>query len=132
MPSWTVLLADDEPHITHVVSRKLEKAGFETIIARDGEEALRVALEVVPDVIVTDLQMPRMNGFEFAAELRENDSTAEIPIIMLTARGYFLNQEELERTNIREVLSKPFTARGLLERINVLVGSTDLEGRNAA
>ncbi len=132
MPGQTVLLADDEPHITHIVSRKLEGAGFTTITARDGEEALRVALEVLPDIVVTDLQMPHMNGFEFATELRRNQSTTDIPVLMLTARGYFLSQEELEQTNIREVLSKPFTARGLLEKVIQLAGSAGAEARNAA
>ncbi|MEQ8770656.1 MAG: response regulator [Phycisphaerales bacterium] len=132
MPGLTVLLVDDEPHITHIVSRKLEGAGINTIIARDGEEGLRVAIDVVPDMVVTDLQMPRMTGFELASELRQNPATADIPVILLTARGYFLSQKELEQTNIREVMSKPFTARGLLDRVIDMTRDSDQDRRNAA
>ncbi len=132
MQGSKVLLVDDEPHITHVVSRKLESAGFEAVIARDGEEGLRVARDIVPDAIVTDLQMPRMNGFELAQRLKADPVTSEIPVIMLTARGYFLEQEALEQTNIREVISKPFTARGLLERVVQLIADPDPRGANAA
>lgn len=132
MPGLRILLADDEPHITHLVSRKLAGAGFEAVVTQDGEEALRVALEHPPDLVVTDLQMPRMSGFELAAELRRHATTAEIPVILLTARGYFLSQDELGQTNIREVLSKPFTARGLLERIIELTGAGAGEARSAA
>ncbi|GJM18651.1 MAG: hypothetical protein DHS20C14_08640 [Phycisphaeraceae bacterium] len=132
MSVQTVLLVDDEPLITHVVSRKLESAGYATVIARDGEEALRVALDAPPNLVVTDLQMPRMSGIEFATRLRHDERTSEIPVILLTARGYFLNPTEIELTNIREVMSKPFTARGLLAKVTELMGDDDAQLRGAA
>lgn len=132
MGSGLILLADDEPHITHVVERKLRSAGFAVEVARDGEEALRLAVDLGPKLVVTDLQMPHMSGIELAEALNADDRTATIPVILLTARGYFLSQQEIERTNIRRVVGKPFTARGLLETIVELLGGAADPARSAA
>lgn len=112
-----VLLADDEPHITLVVSRKLRSAGLEVLTADDGEEALELALERVPALVVTDLQMPYMTGIDLARALKDNPETGGTPVIMLTARGYVLDPAQLESTNIRFVMSKPFSAREILEKV---------------
>ncbi|MEZ6242899.1 MAG: response regulator [Phycisphaerales bacterium] len=112
-----VLLADDEPHITLVVSRKLRSAGLDVVTAEDGEEALDLALERPPTLVITDLQMPYMTGIDLARALKSEASTSEIPVIMLTARGYVLNPAQLASTNIRFVMSKPFSAREILEKV---------------
>lgn len=132
MGSGLILLADDEPHITHVVERKLRSAGFEVEVARDGEEALRLAVDLGPKLVVTDLQMPHMSGIELAEALSADERTAKTPVILLTARGYFLSQQEIERTNIKRVVGKPFTARGLLETVVELLGGAAETARSAA
>ncbi len=128
MSDKTILVVDDEAHITHVVSLKLRNAGFNVITARDGEEGFELATQHKPDLIITDLQMPYVNGVEMCARLRSSSVTAEIPAIMLTARGYSLDPEDLERTNIREMLSKPFSPREVLERVESLVAGRTGEG----
>lgn len=122
MTPQTILLADDEAHITFVVARTLEKAGFSVVIARDGEEAFELAREHRPDLLITDLQMPHMSGLQLCQRLKANPETAGTPAIMLTARGYVLDTGEVARTNIRMVLSKPFSAREILQRARDVLG----------
>ena len=119
-----ILVADDETHILHVVSLKLKNAGFDVVTAEDGEEALEVAIEQLPDLVITDYQMPYMTGLELCQRLRADDRTTAIPALMLTARGFSLSSEDMERANIAGVLSKPFSPREVLGRVHELLGST--------
>lgn len=114
MAESKILVCDDEPHILHVVSTKLTNGGFEVLTAADGEEALEVAGQHQPDLIITDYQMPLLSGLELCVKLRADQRTKQIPIIMLTARGFSMSKEELANTNIRKVLPKPFSPRELL------------------
>ncbi|MEX2217354.1 MAG: response regulator [Phycisphaerales bacterium] len=122
MEKSMVLLADDEAHITCVVAEKLRDAGFNVAIARDGEEALELARRLLPALVITDLQMPRMSGLELAIRLAGEAGTAGTPVIMLTARGYILDQSMAGRTNIRAVIGKPFSAREVVRRATELIG----------
>ncbi len=117
-----ILLADDEAHITCVVAQKLRSAGFAVATARDGAEAYEIALKSPPALVVTDLQMPRLSGLELAVRLRQNASTSLTPVMMLTARGYIVDQATLSVTNIRHLMAKPFSARDLLKRTIELIG----------
>lgn len=121
--SPVILVVDDESHILHVVSLKLRNAGFTVVTAQDGEEGYEVALHERPDVIITDFQMPFMTGLELCAKLKEHDLTRDTPALMLTARGFSLTDEDIGRTNIVGVLTKPFSPREVLERVNGLIGS---------
>lgn len=113
----TILLADDEAHITCVVSHKLRSAGFEVVTARDGEEAYELACRFMPSLVITDLQMPRMSGLELALKLRQTEATAATPVIMLTARGYILDEHDLAQTNIKCMMNKPFSAREVVRQV---------------
>ena len=121
MSSHLILLADDEPHITHIVSLKLKRAGYEVIVVEDGEMALKAAIEHRPDAIVTDLQMPYLSGIELAEQLSKNEDCKGIPIILLTARGYAIQEELDQLPSIKKLLSKPFSAKALLKDINELL-----------
>ncbi|MFQ5411960.1 MAG: response regulator [Phycisphaerae bacterium] len=111
MAGQRILVCDDEPHILHVVATKLRNGGFDVLSAADGEEAFQIALKEKPDLLITDYQMPFLSGLELCAKLRLDPSTQAIPVIMLTARGFSLEQEDLLNTNIRKVLPKPFSPR---------------------
>ena len=113
----TVLIADDEPHIRCLVGSKLRKAGYNVIEASNGKDALALANEHKPALIVTDFQMPIMSGFEMSQLLSEHEDTSEIPIILLTARGHKLQLSELAQTGIRMVMDKPFSPRQLLDNV---------------
>lgn len=110
-----VLVADDESHILSVVSLKLRNAGFEVVCARDGTEALRLALETSPSLLITDFHMPGLSGLEVCQKLREQGR--QVPAIMLSARGYHLTEDELENSGISEMVSKPFSPRQLLATV---------------
>ncbi len=124
-----VLLCDDEAHILRAAEFKFKKGGYDVRCASDGEEAWESITQDLPDVVVTDLQMPRLDGLGLARRIKENPRTQHLPIIMLTARGFELSQEELNNQyGIRVLLSKPFSPRELsriVEQI-ILAGSKPL------
>jgi DNA-binding response OmpR family regulator len=117
----TVLIVDDERHITHIVGRKLERSGLRVYSANFGREALDIAIEHVPDIVVTDFQMPGMTGLELAIALHNHPRTAHTPVIMVTARGHRLPSSELVDTNIREIMMKPFSPNELLVRVEEIL-----------
>jgi CheY-like chemotaxis protein len=123
----TILVCDDESHILNVVSLKLRNAGFRVLTAEDGQEALELAQLEVPDLIITDYHMPRLSGLELCRRLKMGPSTARIPAIMLTARGYHLEPRDTEESGIRRMLSKPFSPRQLLVTVNEVIASTESE-----
>ncbi len=127
MGQVTILVADDEAHITHVVALKLRNAGFEVLTACDGEEAFELATSRKPNLIITDLQMPYLNGLELCMRLRKTQATSTIPAIMLTARGHALAEADLERTNIRAVLSKPFSPRAILGEVQRMLAGDEAD-----
>lgn len=117
--SKRILLCDDEIHILRAAEFKLKRAGFEVDTAGDGEEAWQKILEHKPDILVTDCQMPRLDGLGLIRRLREHPETREIPALMLTAKGFELSAEELaEQLNVLRVLAKPFSPRELLEIVS--------------
>jgi DNA-binding response OmpR family regulator len=125
-----VVLVDDEPHITRMVERRLSQLGYEVHTAGDGQQGLSLIHEVMPDLVVTDLQMPYMSGIELSTRLWSSEKTKGIPVIMLTARGFVVEQQIAELTNIRTLLSKPFSTRSLVDQIGAILGESAAE--NAA
>jgi DNA-binding response OmpR family regulator len=123
----TILAVDDEAHILHVVSLKLQNAGFTTLTANDAEEALEAAAASPLDLLITDYQMPGLSGLDLARTLHAQPGRKNLPVIMLTAHGLALEQVELARAGITACLSKPFSPRDLLVKVNEL-----LQGRDAA
>lgn len=120
-----IVAADDEAHILHVVSMKLRNAGYEVLTAVDGEEALELCLQEAPDLLITDLQMPVMTGLELCRQLRANQSTRDLPAILLTARGFDLEPEEMADAGIAAVLAKPFSPREVLQKVAELLHATN-------
>ena len=117
-----ILVADDESHIVLVVSLKLRNAGFEVLTASDGEEAAELCLSERPDLLITDYQMPLLTGLELCHKLRLDERTKSIPAIMLTARGFDIEPQEMIDAGIAAFLAKPFSPRELLARVNDLLG----------
>ena len=117
MADRKVLVVDDEIHIVHVVAIKLRNNGYEVIPAENGAEAFELARKEKPDIIVTDFQMPVMTGLQLVKKLRQCEQTKDIPVIMLTARGFAVENESTEGLEISEFLSKPFSPKELLRSI---------------
>lgn len=112
---------DDEQHIIELIQFNLEGNGFDVITSENGEEAIGLAEEEMPDVIILDLMLPGMDGLEVCKHMRSNEKINRIPIIMLTAKG-----EEMDRVLGLEIgaddyLTKPFSVRELLARIKAVL-----------
>ncbi len=112
-----ILVVDDEAHILHVLSLKLRNAGYEVVTAVDGEDGYELATQHLPDLVITDFQMPYMTGLELCRALANNPPTVQIPVLILTARGYALDDDDLSIGNIKGVLSKPFSPRAVLQLV---------------
>ena len=119
----TVVVCDDEAHVRHIVSAKLREHGYAVVEARDGVQGFEKAVAERCVLVITDLQMPGGSGLDLAIALKAHESTSKTPILMLTARGYILDRQQLDSTNVVEVIPKPFGVRQLMERVQrVLAG----------
>ena len=113
-----ILICDDEPHILHAVSFKLCAGGFHVVQASNGREAIERVESHTPDFVITDYQMPEIDGFEFCKYLRSRPETSDVPIVMLTAKALELREQEVkDQWKIEAVLMKPFSPRGLLDLV---------------
>ena len=113
-----ILVVDDEPAVTDLLAYNLRKSGYEPLVAADGREALRLARQSNPDLILLDLMIPEIDGLDVCRELRK---TSDVPIIMITARG-----EEIDRVvglelGADDYVSKPFSVRELMARIKAVL-----------
>ncbi|MFZ5828708.1 MAG: response regulator [Planctomycetota bacterium] len=121
-----VLLCDDEIHILRAAEFKLRRAGYEVRLAGDGEEGWESILKQRPDVVITDFQMPRLDGLGLIRRIREHESTADLPVMLLTAKGFELCGDELAtRWNVQRLIPKPFSPREVLEWVEQLLASTN-------
>ena len=116
-----ILLADDEAYVTTTLTSKFRAAGYEVATAGDGVEGAALARTFLPSLIISDFQMPSSSGFEMAIELGKDPATAHIPIMLLTSRGHVLSPDALAQTNIRLIVSKPFSARELVNTAQQLL-----------
>ncbi len=116
-----ILLCDDEIHILRAAEFKLKKAGYDVCVAGDGQAAWEAIQRQKPDVLITDCQMPQLDGLGLIRKVRENPDTADLPIFMLTAKGFELSSEELRgKWNVTAVIAKPFSPRELLQRVDAV------------
>jgi DNA-binding response OmpR family regulator len=119
-----VLLCDDEIHILRAAEIKIAKAGYQVRIAHDGEEAWESIQNDLPDVLVTDLQMPRCDGLQLTARIRGDERVKDLPILMLTAKGFELAKDELlEKWGLVDIVAKPFSPRELVRTIDRILGA---------
>jgi len=117
-----ILIADDDPDILALVSFRLERAGYEVVQARNGEEAVQVALARRPDLAVIDVMMPRTDGYEATRQLRQQEETSRMPIILLTAR---VQEEDIARgfdAGADDYVRKPFSPQELGSRVRAALG----------
>jgi two-component system, OmpR family, alkaline phosphatase synthesis response regulator PhoP len=122
---YRILLCDDEIHILRVAEFKLSRAGYEVCCANNGLEAWEEICRQKPDMLVTDCQMPRLDGIGLCKKIRENPTTRDLPVFMLTAKGFELSHEELrEQLGILKVIHKPFSPRDLLQQIDQVCKGT--------
>jgi two-component system alkaline phosphatase synthesis response regulator PhoP len=113
-----ILLCDDSIHILRAAEFKFKRAGYDVETAHDGQDAWEKIEARLPDLLVTDCQMPRMDGYQLTQRIRQQADTRDLPIIMLTAKGFELSHEELaEKWHVAAVMAKPFSPRELLQLV---------------
>ena len=118
------MVVDDEIHIVQVVAIKLRNNGFDVTTAGNGQEALDLVSKEKPDLIITDFQMPVMSGLELIENLRSTPETSDIPVMMLTARGFAIEDEKRIDLNISACLSKPFSPREILQNVEKVLAES--------
>lgn len=117
-----ILVADDVPAIAHSVQMQLEDAGYQVVIAYNGEEAYAKTMEEKPDLIILDLKLPKMDGFEVLKKLRSHPSFKNTPVIVLSGYGYQWEMEKASALGANDYLVKPHKKDELLEKVRSLIG----------
>ena len=116
-----ILIANDRPEVVELVRVTLEGEDYQIAAASNGKEALKKARLEKPDLVLLDVVMPKMDGFEVCRKLRKDPETQEIPIIMLTAKGQEVDQEKGREVGARDYITKPFSPSALLVKIEEIL-----------
>jgi len=116
-----VLVVDDEPNIVLSLEFLMEQAGFEVVTAEDGEQALARVSDALPDLLLLDISLPGMSGFDVLERLRSEQATAQLPIIMLTAHGRDVEREKGMALGADDYITKPFSTQTLVEKVKALL-----------
>lgn len=118
-----ILIVDDEPNIAASLEFLLQRGGFDVKVAHNGEEALAVADAFRPQLVLLDVMMPKLNGYEVCQRLRQGESGNGVKIVMLTARGREVDQEKGKALGADLYVTKPFSTRELVAQVRELLGT---------
>jgi CheY-like chemotaxis protein len=120
--SGSLVVCDDDAHILRAIVMKLEKAGHRLATAPNGARAWELVRERRPDLVVSDCQMPEMDGLELCRRISADETLRGLPVILLTAKGYELDEDQLRRElGVRRLMAKPFSPRELLQTVEELL-----------
>ena len=119
-----VMVVDDSITVRKVTTRLLERNGYKVVTAKDGVDAMGKLQESVPDIMLLDIEMPRMDGFELATHMRNDDNLRHVPIIMITSRTGDKHRERAEQIGVQRYLGKPYQEADLLDSIHQIIGVT--------
>src|SRR5262245_61279187 len=123
-----ILIIEDERGLTDVLTYNLQREGYDTIVAHDGQEGLRKAQMQLPDLIILDLMLPTMDGLEVCRELRAGERTRSVPILMLTAKAEETDQVVGFTMGADDYVTKPFSVKVLMQRVKALQRRADAGG----
>ena len=129
MPAKRVLIAEDEPHIVESLRFILSREGLSITCAEDGEAACREASAQRPDLVILDVMLPRLNGFEVLRRLRADPELSGLPVIMLTAKGQAQDRRTAEEIGADAFITKPFANRDVVAQVLRLMGADPAEPR---
>lgn len=119
-----VLVVDDEPNIVLSLEFLMQQAGFEVSTALDGESALKLVSENPPDLVLLDISLPGISGFEVLEQLRCQAAFERLPIVMLTAHGREVEREKGLALGADDYITKPFSTRQLVEKVQMLLNES--------
>ncbi len=117
-----VLVVDDEVYILHILDFSLGAEGYEVITAANGEQALEKAISEKPDLIVLDVMMPKMDGYETCRKIKALPETKHIPVLLLTAKGRDIDRQRGFDAGADDYITKPFSPNKLIDRIQGILG----------
>jgi len=117
-----ILVVDDEPNIVLSLEFLMEQAGYKVTTAEDGEQALACVESTTPDLILLDISLPGISGFDVLEQLRAQAATERLPIIMLTAHGREVEREKGMAMGADDYITKPFSTQALVEKVRQLIG----------
>jgi DNA-binding response OmpR family regulator len=118
----SVLIADDEPNILLSLQFLMKKSGYEVRTCKDGEEALAEMERAVPDLVLLDVMMPRIDGFSVCQTIRANPAWKDVRIIMLTARGRDVERDKGLALGADDYITKPFSTNDAIARVQAALG----------
>ena len=118
----TILVADDEEDLRELVAYRLSRSGYNVIGAEDGQEALELAAERTPDLMVLDVMMPKLDGYELTRRVRAEAALRSIPVILLTARSQESDIDRGFEVGADDYLKKPFNPDELVARVRAVLG----------
>jgi chemosensory pili system protein ChpA (sensor histidine kinase/response regulator) len=121
-PEKVVVLADDSISVRKFVGRMLEKAGYRVKLASDGLEALEIATAMKVDLVVTDLEMPRTNGYELIAHLKQNPQTRNLPVMVVTSRAGAKHKDRALKEGASAFMTKPVQDEQFIAAVAALIG----------
>ena len=124
MAKGKILVVDDEIYIVHILDFSLGMEGYDVVTALDGEQALEKIKTEKPDLIVLDIMMPKLDGYEVCKTIKSDPATKQIPVILLSAKGRNVDQKMGFDVGADDYITKPFSPRKLVERINQLLGQS--------
>jgi len=119
-----VLVVDDEPNIVLSLEFLMQQAGFDVTTALDGESALALVNENPPDLVLLDISLPGISGFEVLEQLRNQEAFRRLPIVMLTAHGREVEREKGLALGADDYITKPFSTRQLVEKVQALLSES--------
>ncbi|MBU1356323.1 MAG: response regulator [Candidatus Edwardsbacteria bacterium] len=117
-----IMVVDDEPYIARVIKFKLEQEGYTVISANDGQSGLQKIKEEKPDMVLLDVMMPGLSGYEVCQKIREDAELAGIPVVILTAKGQERDREQGLTMGASDYITKPFSPNRLLELVKSMIG----------
>ena len=126
MEKKRILVVDDEIYIVHILEFSLTMEGYGVLTASDGQEALRLIESERPDLVVLDIMMPRLDGYEVCRRLRQDEQFKELPVILLSAKGRPVDREAGLKAGADDYITKPFSPRKLLEKIRELLSRQEI------
>ncbi len=119
----SILVVDDELYIVNILDFSLESEGFRVRSAANGEEALRMAVDEIPDLIILDVMMPKIDGFEVCRALKAKAETKQVPIVLLTAKDRDADRKKGEEAGCDAYITKPFSPSRLIDKVRELLGA---------
>ena len=117
-----ILVVDDEVYILHILDFILGAESYDVVTATNGEQALQKVREEKPDLVILDIMMPKLDGYETCRMIKNDPATKNIPVILLTAKGREVDQKLGREVGANDYMTKPFSPSKLIERVQAILG----------